>query len=65
MRANYISYFRGNLGQSKLEFQSEVAAGASNTAVDVKKASCSKIRREKPKVFVKESELFLQYSLDL
>jgi hypothetical protein len=67
MQANYISYFGKNngLGQPKLPRLIEFAEEASNTVVNVKKASHAKIRREKARVSVAESDLFSQYSLDL
>lgn len=66
MQANYISYFGKNngLGQPKLPRLIEFAEEA-NTVVNVKKASHAKIRREKARVSVAESDLFSQYSLDL
>jgi hypothetical protein len=67
MQANYISYFGKNigLGQSELPCQAEVAPAASGAIVDGKKMPYAKMRKEKAKASAVESELFLQYSLDL
>ena len=68
MQASYISYFGGGHGLDKSGSvcQIDVETGASNTAINEKKAAHPKIRRKKSQVPVEErSELFSQYRLDL